>query len=266
MPGDGVGHSGCQADARRGGRRRAQHDVQVAPDELRVAEPDGLEAKPLGELHLLQQGRGLEVAVQLDAESWCVHVASRPSMLRERDVWGTPPVPRQGRSARYWERCGPCTPGARAPALRLPAVSNEASMRKGNIAFDRAGCPCYRRRGPARAGCGMAWHDFREFLAEIERRDQVRVVEGADCDLEIGTLTELMCERRGPMLLFDHIKGHPPGYRIAGKPYAAPARAAIALGLPDRLPPLALVKVWQERIAGYRPIPPVEVSSGPLLQ
>ena len=48
----------------------------------------------------------------------------------------------------------------------------------------------------------------------------MRVVEGADCDLEIGTLTELMCERQGPMLLFDRIHGYPAGYRIAAKPYA----------------------------------------------
>ena len=49
----------------------------------------------------------------------------------------------------------------------------------------------------------MPWQDFREFLAELERRGHVRRVDGAAGELEIGTLTELMCERQGPMLLFD---------------------------------------------------------------
>ena len=64
----------------------------------------------------------------------------------------------------------------------------------------------------------MAWRDFREFLTEVEKRGDVKVVEGADCNLEIGTLTELMCERQGPMLLFDRINGYPKGYGIAAKP------------------------------------------------
>ena len=60
----------------------------------------------------------------------------------------------------------------------------------------------------------MAWRDFRGFLAEAEKRGYVKVIEGADCDLEIGTLTELMSESKGPMLLFDRINGYPNGYRI----------------------------------------------------
>jgi UbiD family decarboxylase len=112
----------------------------------------------------------------------------------------------------------------------------------------------------------MPWQDFREFLAELERRGHVRQVDGASAELEIGTLTELMCERRGPMLLFDRIPGYAPGYRIAAKPYATAARCAVALGLPDDLPPLAMVRQWKERLAGYHPIPPQEVTSAPLLQ
>jgi len=40
----------------------------------------------------------------------------------------------------------------------------------------------------------MVLRDFRDFLAEVERRGDMKLVEGADCGLEIGTLTELMCE------------------------------------------------------------------------
>jgi 4-hydroxy-3-polyprenylbenzoate decarboxylase len=112
----------------------------------------------------------------------------------------------------------------------------------------------------------VVWNDFRAFVAEIERRGDMRVVEGADCDLEIGTLTELMCERQGPMLLFDRINGYPAGYRIAAKPYVTVARSAIALGMPEDATPFEKFQHWRERMRGYRPIPAAEVSSGPVLE
>lgn len=112
----------------------------------------------------------------------------------------------------------------------------------------------------------MAWRDFREFLAEVERGGDVRRIEGADCDLEIGTLTELMCERKGPMLLFDHINGYPPGHRIAAKPYTTPRRAAIALGLPPDRSPLDMLRAWRAKLRDYRPIKPVTVSTGPVME
>lgn len=112
----------------------------------------------------------------------------------------------------------------------------------------------------------MAWRDFREFVSEVERRGDVKVVEGADCDLEIGTLTELMCERKGPMLLFDRINGYPKGYRIAAKPYATPLRNALALDLPEGKSAFEMFKVWREKFRNFQPIKPSQVSSGPVLE
>jgi 4-hydroxy-3-polyprenylbenzoate decarboxylase len=112
----------------------------------------------------------------------------------------------------------------------------------------------------------MAWRDFREFVAEVERRGDVKIVEGADCDLEIGTLTELMCERKGPMLLFDRINGYPAGYRIAAKPFATAARTALALGLPEGKSPLNMFKAWREKFRDFQPIKPIKVSSGPVME
>src|SRR5688572_17733147 len=112
----------------------------------------------------------------------------------------------------------------------------------------------------------MAWKDFRDFLAEIEKRGEVKVVEGADLDLEIGTLTELMCERGGPMLLFDRINGYPKGYRIAAKPYASNLRNVLALGLPEDRTPIELFKIWKEKFDGFTPIKPVQVSSAPVME
>lgn len=108
--------------------------------------------------------------------------------------------------------------------------------------------------------------DFRDFLGAVEERGEVKLVEGADCDLEIGALTELMCERRGPMLLFDSINGFPKGLRIAAKPYATPRRTAVALGLPEDESPFGMFKVWRERMRSFEPVPPRTVTDAPILQ
>ena len=112
----------------------------------------------------------------------------------------------------------------------------------------------------------MGWYDFRTLLAEFERRGEVKVVEDADCHLEIGTLTELMAERHGPMLLFDRIKGFPKGYRIAAKPYSTPARGALALGLPEDISPFEMFQAWRDRFKNYQPVKPVSVSTGPVME
>jgi len=44
-------------------------------------------------------------------------------------------------------------------------------------------------------------------MAELDDLNEIRAVDGADWDLEIGTICELNYERRGPALLFDNIKG-----------------------------------------------------------
>lgn len=65
----------------------------------------------------------------------------------------------------------------------------------------------------------MPYADLREFLQKVQSLGDLVEVEDADCDIEIGALTELMCERGGPLLLFDKIKGHSKGFRIAAQPY-----------------------------------------------
>jgi 4-hydroxy-3-polyprenylbenzoate decarboxylase len=112
----------------------------------------------------------------------------------------------------------------------------------------------------------VGWSDFREFLAAVEQHGDVRRVENAACDLEIGTLVELMTDREGPMLLFERIQGYPESYRIAAKPYVTPRRSAIALGLPTDVSPFEMFRLWRERVRDYRPVAPVEVSSGPVME
>jgi 4-hydroxy-3-polyprenylbenzoate decarboxylase len=57
--------------------------------------------------------------------------------------------------------------------------------------------------------------DLREFLRLTAERGELQVIEDADPHLEMGALYELSLEHpRPPVLLFDRIKGYPPGYRV----------------------------------------------------
>ena len=80
----------------------------------------------------------------------------------------------------------------------------------------------------------MAFADLRAFIDGAARIGEMKVIEGADWNLEIGCLTELMAEQEGPLLLFDNIVGYPKGFRIVTNAIATPRRFALALGLPHR--------------------------------
>ena len=112
----------------------------------------------------------------------------------------------------------------------------------------------------------MAIRDLREFMAALEPMDEIRTVDGADWDLEIGAITELNFEREGPALLFDHIKGYPKGYRILCNAVETLPRALLALGLPTDLDTDAAIAQYEAKLSSYAPVPETEVQSGPILE
>lgn len=112
----------------------------------------------------------------------------------------------------------------------------------------------------------MAFRDLRDFLAAAAALGDVRTIEGADWDLEIGCITELSAEKHGPILLFDAIAGYPAGYRIAANVLASPRRFALAMGLPIDLPALEILRAWKEKSAQAQMIKPRVVPAGPILE
>ena len=50
-----------------------------------------------------------------------------------------------------------------------------------------------------------------------------------------------------PALLFDRIKGYPPGFRVFTNATTTPQRAALALGIDPALRPLDALKAWMEK-------------------
>ena len=75
--------------------------------------------------------------------------------------------------------------------------------------------------------------DLREFIKRAEELGKVRLIEGADWNLEIGRITELgRSVPNPPLLLFDKIKDYKPGYRVVCNFLESDVLVALAYGFP----------------------------------
>jgi len=113
----------------------------------------------------------------------------------------------------------------------------------------------------------MPYRDLRDFIAALERNNELRTVEGADWNLEIGTIDELNYEKLGPALLFDRIKDYPEGYRVLTNAMDPIRRALLAIDFPMDLDVNTAVQRFDEKVySSYKPEPPVDVGTGPVLE
>ena len=110
--------------------------------------------------------------------------------------------------------------------------------------------------------------DLREFIARAEAAGELLRIEGADWDLEIGTLAEIVYHAKSepPAILFEDVPGYPKGMRLLSGATNSSKRLAIALGFPVPRGPLDVVRAYRDRMKTHRPIPPKTVTNGPVLQ
>ena len=74
----------------------------------------------------------------------------------------------------------------------------------------------------------MSYKDLRDWLERVDKMGELRILNGADWNLEIGAIRELVDKRKnGPALLFDEIKGYPKGYRLLVNSMGAIKRLAL---------------------------------------
>lgn len=108
-------------------------------------------------------------------------------------------------------------------------------------------------------------HSLRTLIDDWVATDQLRVIEGADSDLEIGALSEVVGSGpEAPALLFDKIPGYPQGFRILTNMFQTQRRTASALGLADTLKGSALVNTIRATLESYHPVSPITITSGPV--
>lgn len=113
----------------------------------------------------------------------------------------------------------------------------------------------------------MSAKDIREWIKEIDALGELKHVENADWNLEIGTLVDLYQSEMGlPAMLFDNIKGYPPGYRILANSLTSIKRIAHTFGLSPDAGAMDLVEHWLEYSRNPKLIPPKTVESGPVFE
>src|SRR5580700_7750735 len=110
------------------------------------------------------------------------------------------------------------------------------------------------------------YKDLREFIGAVDKLGALRRIEGADPRFEIGGITEVAAGLPDcPALLFDGIKGFPPGFRVFTNATTNVQRAALALGLDPALRPLDALKAWMEKRKNLTPQLPVTVKTAAFL-
>src|SRR5581483_6624133 len=112
----------------------------------------------------------------------------------------------------------------------------------------------------------MALVDLRTLLERAGAIGELRTIDGADANLEIGVIAELSLHANGPALLFDAIPGYPTGYRVAANVCSSHRRGLLALDLDPEMTLDQLMRAFKARWAAYKPVPPVVVDDGPLLE
>jgi len=110
--------------------------------------------------------------------------------------------------------------------------------------------------------------DLRGFIDRVKELGELRVIEGANWDLEIGAVTYLAAKATNPpAILFDRIEGYPAGCRILSNPWSTDKRIALTLGLPLEASGLNLVRKLRDRLKEpLELLPPVKVKDGPIMQ
>src|SRR2546421_2938298 len=108
---------------------------------------------------------------------------------------------------------------------------------------------------------------LRTWLEQVDGLGELRTIEGADWDLEIGGVADLVTERgSSPAVLFDAVKGYPKGHRVLVNSLGSTERLGLTLGMPRNLSSLDFVTEWRRRSKDFKNIPPMVVTDGPVLE
>ncbi len=113
----------------------------------------------------------------------------------------------------------------------------------------------------------IAYDDLREWLSAAERLGEVRNVNGASWQEDIGLAAEaILRAENGPCVVFDELPGSPKGFRVLLNMFAG-TRRNMTLGFPDHLTKWELSDAYREAyLAEPKIIPHEIVDDGPVLE
>ena len=114
-------------------------------------------------------------------------------------------------------------------------------------------------------------HSLRDWLAKVDEMGELKRLEGADWNLEIGTISGLNIRKEnGPALLFDNIKGYPKGFRVLTCSTHTRRRLEFTFNLPESASTMNLVESMREKLPEWertlKEFPYEVVKTGPILE
>ena len=110
--------------------------------------------------------------------------------------------------------------------------------------------------------------DLRKWMEQVESLGELKHLEGAHWDTEIGAITEMCMQRpdASPALLFDKIKDYPEGFRLLSNSLNTTKRVALTLHMEPISDRLEFVRRIRERLGQEVYISPKFVETGPILE
>lgn len=114
----------------------------------------------------------------------------------------------------------------------------------------------------------MPSRDLRDWIQSAEELGELKRIDGADWDVEIGAITELGHHRGedSDALLFDNIKGYPKGYRVLSNSLNTTKRLAMTLHMDTNFSRIDFVKDIKRHVAEVKHIKPEFVKTGPVME
>lgn len=108
--------------------------------------------------------------------------------------------------------------------------------------------------------------DLRDWISKCQDMDEIRIVNGASWDLEIGSISALLHRKKGLAGLFDNVPGYPSGFRVLTNPLGNLRRFALTANMPLDLQLKDAVRAWRDRTNNLKLIPPRYVNDGPVME
>lgn len=116
----------------------------------------------------------------------------------------------------------------------------------------------------------VAYKDLRDWIDHAKKMGELKVIEHADPDLEVGTIVQVNAKNEGPALLFDKLKGYSEGFRILTNSMANIRTVNLVFGLPIENSIQESVEALRvkagEWAANANDFPAQVVDSGPILE
>lgn len=110
----------------------------------------------------------------------------------------------------------------------------------------------------------MVFKDLREYIGRVEAFGELKRVDGANWDLEMGAIASITSFKENPpALLFENINGYPSGWRVYCDVFNGRRRLAAVLNLDPEEPAIEWIKTLKERLGSFKGLAPRVVPGAP---